>query len=741
MEKGISYLLAVMQRRSLPAIATFAAVIGGAIAYLAVTPHLYSASARLILDDKRVSISDLGRDLTQVRSSTPGGSNPLADQAELIKSERVLKRALTEHFDLSGDTRSSPSPLSGNPDTALTHQSNQTPKLTTDELNRNLTVKIVPATNILQVSYQGKDPVMAAKLVNAVSQAMVEDSTQVIRKEAASAVQFLQKEVPLARNRLEKTEIAENKYRQTSGIVAIDDQTKSLVTSVASLEEQERTLSTQLQDAKSRDASLRQITDAKALNSAYANVRGGQDEELKKLRAKLSELQTQIVEARLRFTEDHPTVVKLVQERNSLQSIYSQTLARVSPGSQGIAPKTIAGDQISQDLTSKLIVNEIERSAIENKLKVVQSDLQNLHARLANLPIKQQPLTALVRTRTEATESLKILQSKLEEARIAEAQLVGNIQIIEAAQPPTKPTSPRQKVVLVVAAAFGTVLAIGIVLLLEVMDNTLRDAAEAEELLKLPLLGVLPRLTAQTLSLAPAERFLDNVGFVEPYRMLFKTLEFRNSKELRSLVVTSSISGEGKSVVASHLAAVAAMLSWRTLIIDADLRRPVQHKLFKLSPQPGITDVIEGAISLLQAVQPTKIENLDILTCGELRTRPSQLLDSVAMKSLLEEAAQKYDLVIIDTPPLSACADASSLSRHCDGVILVTRPGFTLKEVLSRAVSELTRNRLPILGMVVNGMTNLTEQYYRYPVNGYQPKKRLTGFGGNRQKSVERNEV
>ena len=151
--------------------------------------------------------------------------------------------------------------------------------------------------------------------------------------------------------------------------------------------------------------------------------------------------------------------------------------------------------------------------------------------------------------------------------------------------------------------------------------------------------------------------------------------------------------------------------------------------------------MIEGAISLLQAVQPTKIENLDILTCGELRTRPSQLLDSVAMKSLLEEAAQKYDLVIIDTPPLSACADASSLSRHCDGVILVTRPGFTLKEVLSRAVSELTRNRLPILGMVVNGMTNLTEQYYRYPVNGYQPKKRLTGFGGNRQKSVERNEV
>jgi capsular exopolysaccharide synthesis family protein len=312
--------------------------------------------------------------------------------------------------------------------------------------------------------------------------------------------------------------------------------------------------------------------------------------------------------------------------------------------------------------------------------------------------------------------------------------------VIENAVPPSSPSDPKPNVILALASVFGTMLGVGVVLLLEIMDNTLRDASEAEELLQLPLLGVLPRLSAKTLVLEPANRFLDNIGLVEPYRTLFKTLEFRSSEQLRLIVVSSPISGEGKSVVASHLAAVAAMLSWRTLIIDADLRRPVQHTLFNLTPKPGITDVLEGNVSLLDAVQPTDIENLDVLTCGELYGRPSQLLESIAMKSLVAEAAENYDLVIIDTAPLCACADASTLARQSDGVMLVTRPGFTEKEVLSRTVSELTQNRIPILGVVVNGMTNQTEKYFRYPVDGYQPRlpksqKRLIGVGGSAKNS------
>ncbi len=698
MEKGFGYFLAVLRRRGLPALVTFAAVMGGAFVYLKVTPRMYETSSRLVLDDKQVSVSELGRDLSQTGNTL--GNSPLANQAEVVKSERVLQQALA--------IASSSQPGNG---------------VTTDELSAMTRVKVIPGTNILELSYQSQNPKLAAHLLNSVAMAVIGDNIKSISTEATKVRQFLELQVPQARNQLQQAEAAENKYRTQTGIVSFDEQTKSLVASLANLQDQERTLANQLTEARSRDASLRQITDTKALDTAYSAVRSGQDDEIKKLRTRLADQESQLIEARLKFTENHPTVVKLLQQRDALRSLYSQQLARVGPQNQPTSSNNIANDQISQDLTSKLIVNDVERVALGNKLQLVQTETAKLQNRLTQLPLQLQPLTTLIRQREESSASLKFLQSKLEEARIAEAQKVSNIQVIQAAKTPSEPASPKPKVIFSLAAVFGAFLATGVILLLEVMDNTLRDASEAEELLQLPLVGVLPRLPGKTLVLHPADRFLDNVGLVEPYRTLFKTLEFRSPENLRLLVVTSTISGEGKSIVASHLAAVSAMLSRRTLLIDADLRRPIQHTLFNLPPKPGISDVIEGEKSLFNAIQKTDIENLSVLTCGELHGRPSQLLESSAMKALISEAGNHYDFVVIDTPPLSACSDAATLGRYSEGVLMVTRPNFTVKEILQRAVSELTQNRIPIVGVVVNGMTSTTEQYYRYPVKGYQMKR------------------
>ncbi|MDY6901224.1 MAG: polysaccharide biosynthesis tyrosine autokinase [Cyanobacteriota bacterium] len=711
MEKAVSSLLRVVMRRSLPAAATFIAVIGGAFTYLSVTPRVYETSARLMLNQQQSSVSELGRDLSQVANSTPGGPNPLADQAELVKSQRVLEKAI-EIF--NSQYKDEPKQNFGKDG------------LTSEYLRKNLSVKIVPATNILQITYENKHPALAAKLLNAVSSAMVNYDIKAISFEATKVKEFLEnKQLPIARKKLQEAEATESRYRQASGIVSFTEQTESLVENLASLEEQERSLYALLEQVRSQENSLREITDANSLNSAYSSIRSGSDEELVKMRSALAELERQFVEARLKFTTNHPQVMELAEKRDAFRQMYEQQLANISPSNQAAPPNRIASDEISQELTSKLITNEIEGLAIEKKLTTVRSQIADLKTRVAQLPIKQQPLTALIRQREEAASTLKFLQSKLEEARLAQAQKVSNIRIIESAKVPESPSSPKKTVVLAVATVFGGILATGVILLLELMDNTLRDAGEAEELLNLPLLGVLPRLPGKTLVLEPSDRFLDQVGLVEPYRMLFKTLEFRNDDELQKIVVSSTISGEGKSVVVSHLAAVSAMLSRKTLVIDADLRRPVQHTLFNLPPKPGITEIIEGRRSFDDAIQKTDVDNLDVLTCGELHGRPSQLLESVEMKSILEEAAKKYDLVIIDTPPISACADAATLGKQGDGVVLVTRPSFTNKEMLRKAVSELSGNHIPILGVVVNGMSNLTEKYYRYPVKSYQPRRHL----------------
>ncbi|MBD2388329.1 GumC family protein [Cylindrospermum sp. FACHB-282] len=692
MEKNIASLPLVLKRRFWPALATFTAVIGASVAYLTFTPRLYQASARLMLDDKRVSLSDLGRDLTQVPAGTPGGASPLADQAELVKSQPVLARAWAK-VDSQSESQ-----------------------WTTRDLSKNLQIKIVPATNILALSYQDKDPIIAAKFMNAVAQTMVEESVEQIRKEAASVRKFLEKQVPIANQNLQKAEAVENKYRQASGIISFADQAKSLVDSLATMDDQERTLVAQLQETRSRAAGLRKITSATTLSNAYVSVRGGQDEQLKALRAKLADLETQLIEARLRFTEYHPTVISLMQQQQGIRNYYNQQLASLSPTNPAIPGGDVASDTLSQNLTSELITNEIERLAVENKLRTVQYLKANLQTRLVKLPIQQQPLTAFTRQREAAADSLKLLQTKLEEARIAEAQLVGNIRIIEAATTPTVPTSPKPSLVLLLAIVLAIILAIGVVLLLEMMDNTIHNAAEAEELLNIPLLGTLPSLPRKILKLEPGGRFLDDMALVEPYRMLLKNLEFRHSQKLRSIVISSTIPGEGKSIVVSHLAAVCAMLSRRTLVVDADLYRPMQHKLFNLAPYPGVTDVLNGDKSLVDAVQTRDrgMDNLSVLTCGKPDRRPSQLLESEAMKSLLAEAIAQYDFVIIDTPPLGMSADAATLGQCSDGIMLITRPNLTPKEVLQKAVAELTHNRIPIIGVVVNGMENQTEKSYRY---------------------------
>lgn len=717
MDTSLSSLPLALRRRLLPALATFTSVIGGAIAYLVVTAPVYQVKARLMLDNKKVSVSELGRNLSQVPANTPGGANPIATQAELVGSERVLQRALYQ----IGILGSSPQGL------------------TIDTLRKDLKVKIVPATNILELSYQAQNPELATTVLNAVANAMVSESAEGIRSEAKAVREFLEKEVPLRRLEVEAAEAALNKFKQTTGLVSPEEQTQLLVRSLASLEDQERVVSIQLQDAKTRSQELQTITSLNNTQNAYIAGRIGQDQELQTLRAQLVNLDRELAKARSRLTDQNPGVISLVQERYELLTLYNQKLSRLLPTNQPtnqltnqiIPPADVASDQLSQDFTSRFILAETERSALEQKLYLVQTERIKLQNRLGQIPVLRQPFATLVRRQEEAIASLKLLQNKLEEARIAEAQLVNNIQIIERAKLPSSPKEPNPKVVLVIATAAGIALAVGMVLLLEVMDNTLHDASEAEALLKLPRLALLPKIPAQALSLKQPKGFLADMRLMEPYRLLLTTMELRAQKRLQVIVVSSAVSGEGKSVVASHLAAVSATFSRRTLIIDTDWRHPMQHNLFGLPPQPKVTDLMDSNQTWRSAVQPTAIANLSILTCSELPSGSATFLQSQVMKSILAAAADHYDLVIVDSPPVSSFADAHSLSRYSDGLVIVTRANFTQKDILLQTVSELKESSTPILGFVVNGISDRTQHYYSDSFDSYQPQSQFRQTHGN----------
>jgi polysaccharide biosynthesis transport protein len=202
----------------------------------------------------------------------------------------------------------------------------------------------------------------------------------------------------------------------------------------------------------------------------------------------------------------------------------------------------------------------------------------------------------------------------------------------------------------------------------------------------------------------------------EAYRMLQANLKFLSSdKPLKTIVVTSSIPREGKSEVAANLATAIAQVGRRVLLVDADMRRPVQHHVWNLTNSVGLSNVIVDQVDIREAVQEV-MPNLDILSAGVMPPNPVALLDSRRMAVLVADFAEQYDFVIFDTPPLSGTADSAVLGKMADGVLLVVRPGVIDSTNAESAKEFLMQSGQRILGMVINGVDtkNEPDNYFYY---------------------------
>ena len=673
----------LLKRHALPVCMTLCAAIGAALFYGQKAPRSYESSARLVLDDRTRSISELGRNLTKLPDNVPGGSTAIATQAELIKSEGVLRRALA---------------------TILPPGQSEDPsrKLTVMDLSRALKVKILPATNLLDVSYQNNDPELVAKVLNAVADATVKEDANSIRREASTVREFLEKNVPVQQSQVLEAEAIESRYRQDTGAVALENQTQSLVTSLADVENQERTVVAQLRESATKGALVQQVTGVNNPGTAYAATRVGQDEQLKAIRLRLAEIEIKVNETRSRLGDQHPDLLAVIEQRDEMQKSYNARVAEVLPDGQNQPPASqSATDEVSKGILSQYITGEIDRTALEQKLKTLQTAKADLQSRIAQIPEKQQGLSAVTRQREEKSLSLKGVQTKLEEARIAEAQLISNIRVLDRAEVPTKPSSPQQTVIMAVAIAAGLVLATGLSLLLELLDNTLRDPKELPGLTDIPILGKLPKLPFKP-TYARLDQFLDMPNLVEPYRMLLKALDRRLVQRPKIVLVSSVMEGEGKSNLVAYLGAVAASLSYRTLVIDTDCAQAMQHTLLGVSATPGFSNAIVNRAEVKDVVKSTAIENLFIMPYGELPKRPATIMESTALPKLLETIGNEFDLVLVDTSVLSRSVDAVTLHPYVGGMIISTRPDHTRRDILKQLLLDLKDAQIEPLGLVVN---------------------------------------
>jgi succinoglycan biosynthesis transport protein ExoP len=314
----------------------------------------------------------------------------------------------------------------------------------------------------------------------------------------------------------------------------------------------------------------------------------------------------------------------------------------------------------------------------------------------------------------------------------------GNVQVAQAATIPTSPSSPKVSRNTALGAVLGLLVGLGLALLLERMDRRIREPRDLESIYGLPLLGVVPESPALSRSTRRGgSQGVLPPGEAEAFHLIRAHLRYFNvDRDLRTLLVASAAPGDGKTTVARHLAAAAATLGSRVLLVECDLRRPTVAQQLDIASGPGLSDVLIGAISASEAVQSVDLDSpsdgqamrrsLEVLVAGAtLPPNPAELIESHAMESVLEQLKATYDLIVIDTPPLTAVSDAFPLLRKVDGVIIVGRVGRNRRDIAERLHETLTGAGAPLLGVVANGVRASGPGSYAYAYDYAQgPKTR-----------------
>jgi tyrosine-protein kinase len=318
----------------------------------------------------------------------------------------------------------------------------------------------------------------------------------------------------------------------------------------------------------------------------------------------------------------------------------------------------------------------------------------------------------------------------------------GNVEVAQTASLPTAPSSPKTTRNTFLGALLGLLLGVGLAFLLERLDRRIREPKDLERIYDLPLLGVIPESKALSRAARKAGSAASTLsqGEMESFHLIRAHLRYFNvDRDLRTLMVVSAAPGDGKTTIARHLSAAGAAIGSRVLLIEVDLRRPTVAQQLEIPSGPGLADVLIGSLQLRDAIRSIPLDvasgegsegrKFDVLVAGAIAPpNPAELVESNAMEAVLAQAKATYDLIVIDTPPLTAVSDAFPLLRKVDGVLVVGRVGRNRRDVAERLHETLKGVRAPLLGVIANGVKASGLDAYSYAYD-YSPSERQASPG------------
>lgn len=656
-----------------------------------VTP-VYEATTRLAVDNK-VPTSMLGQG--EAAQSTSDVEEFLTTEMDLMQSDAVL-RPVADEFHLLPKNR---------------HGAAAEP--TGPVSLKDLTITHPTGSLLLKITYRSKDPKLAADVANAVAHSYIDRVTDMRIASSMNVSGFMQKQLDDLKANMNKSAEALAAYQRQLGLPDPEQQTSILAARVAQL----NTEYTEAENDRIRKQAAYQ--GVKSGDAAAIDI-SAQAEQLTRLQQQMQDAEQAMAIAKTHYGPNYPEYKQAANRLTEVTREYQ-------------AARDVAGKRIQTDY-----------SQANSREQMLAATLAAAKAQSDKLSLSSLQYQQLKRDADANKTLYNELFQKIKEAGINSGFENSSIRIADEARPQASPVFPKKSIFIFLGFFISGILSIAATLVTDMLDKSVRDPEQARRTLNIEVLGVLPDvhqlkpagrqllLTAgDGAAAARKHEPLDWSRTQDAYTEAIRTMRSlvlleRTRVPLRSLLVTSAVAGEGKSTCTAHLAIAHALQGRKTLLIDADLRRPAQHNHFAVPNSEGLSEVILEGRSLSDVRHSIEgVADLHVVTAGHLYGKAAHLVGS-KMSALLAEAAEDYDLVIIDAPPMLGLAEPIQIACAADGVILITHAGQTNQDAVAAALGTLNRLDVKILGLVLNKVRReMSSTYQHYGVYGQYDERVL----------------
>ena len=683
----------VLYKRRWTAFTAFALVAGAITVYTFTATPIYEASTRLLLEAEEQNVVNfkqvVDEDQYKYDDYYQTHYNVLQSRALARRTLDGLRLWNTPPFGGANNQVSSlESAIVGGPAAKGTPAVDETAAQSSaiDAFASQLTVSPIRNSRLVDVKYQHPDPALATSIVNALARNYIEQNLEYRFMTSKEANDWLGARLAEQRKEVEAAEARLQTYREQNETIALSDRDNITVQKLADLNAAVTRAKT---DRLTKEAMYRQLqasaSDRARLDTAPQILT---NPFIQQLKGDLAALQQQVEQASGRLGKKHPDMIKLESAIRLAEAKLNSEI-----------------EKIVQSVRS-----EYQAALAQENSLVVALDQQKAEALAMNR--KAIAYSVLERDVESGTQLYNNLLQRTKETGVTGELRTSNIRIVDVAEKPRGPVSPNRARNELLALFLGTLCACVLVAFFEYMDNRIKSPDEIRAHLGLTHLGMLPAIQKKE------DRYplLTNgvpANFSEALRTFRTNVMFSSAEEGgRALVVTSTAPREGKSLVSSNLAISLAQAGQRTLLVDADLRKPKAHDIFGLSQEPGLSNVLVGDAKMSAAVRETTVPGLSVLVAGRIPPNPTELLGAPRFRELMTTLRTHFDWIIVDTPPVMAVADATVVAHLATGVLFVVGAEMTSRHAAKRALDQLEHVHAKFVGGVLNKVDLHRNPYY-----------------------------